>query len=76
MTVVIIKRTNPPCEPRTPYGILGFRKPYLRFFGPRDLPRIAASPPLLQPDSRRMAVTVMHDQTDEHLLQGFSRAPS
>ena len=46
------------------------------FYGPRDLSQIAASPPLLQPDSRRMAVTITHDQTDEHLLQGFLRAPS
>jgi hypothetical protein len=51
-------------------------KPFWAFYGPRDLSQIAASPPLLQPDSRRMAVTITNDQTDEHLLQRFSRAPS
>jgi hypothetical protein len=50
--------------------------PFWFFYGPRDLSQIAASPPLLQPDSRRMAVTITNDQTDEHLLQRFSRAPS
>jgi len=50
--------------------------PFWVFYGPRDLSQIAASPPLLQPDSRRMAVTITNDQTDEHLLQRFSRAPS
>jgi len=50
--------------------------PFWVFYGPRDLSQIAASPPPLQPDSRRMAVTITNDQTDEHLLQGFFRAPS
>ena len=52
------------------------KNPFWVFYGPRDLSQIAASPPLLQPDSRRMAVTITNDQTDEHLLQRFSRAPS
>jgi len=52
------------------------KNPFWVFYGPRDLSQIAASPPLLQPDSRRMAVTITNDQTDEHLLQRISRAPS
>ena len=32
--------------------------------------RIAARPPLSQPDSRRSAVTITHGLNDEYLLQG------
>ena len=61
------------CRPR--YNLTQ-TNPFWVFYGPRDLSQIAASPPLLQPDSRKMAVTITNDQTDEHLLQRFSRAPS
>jgi len=50
--------------------------PFWVSYGPRDLPRFAASPPLSQPDSRRTAVTITLGLNDEFPLQGCSRASS
>jgi hypothetical protein len=38
----------------------------------QELPRIAARPPLSQPDSRKSAVTITLGLNDEFQLQGYS----
>ena len=53
-----------------------FSSPFWVSYGPRDLPRFTASPPLSQPDSRRTAVTITPGLNDKFPLQGCSRASS
>jgi hypothetical protein len=56
--------------------VQGCENPSWVFYGPRDLLRIATSPPLSQPDSRRTAATITLGLNDELQLQGCPRASS